>query len=186
MHEILQCACGTRACVIGRGGLSRPGAPAAPLLPGHHTAANSGARDGRPPQARGPPPVEGAASAAPLLLGHTAANSGARDGRPPEARDPEIDMQKGRPHRPFVLCFSPVAPCGAPCFAFLCVLCVLCVLCGHKMLFPPAALDGSQPQATTTGILPILACHSFGPVWCTLLPRLSTATVTGMSCTSNS
>ncbi len=37
-----------------------------------------------------------------------------------------------------------------------------------------------KPQATT-GILPILVCHSFGPVWCTLVPAESTATVTGMS-----
>jgi len=41
-------------------------------------------------------------------------------------------------------------------------------------------------QATATGILPIFACHSFGPVLCTLVPSLSTATVTGMSLTSNS
>ena len=38
----------------------------------------------------------------------------------------------------------------------------------------------------TTGILPILACHSFGPVMWTEVPWESTATVTGMSCTSNS
>ena len=71
-----------------------------------------------------------------------------------------------------------------PCRAFLCVL---CVLCGQKIFSSvrhPKAIP--RPQATTTGILPIFACHSFGPVWCTLLPRLSTATVTGMSCTSNS
>ena len=41
-------------------------------------------------------------------------------------------------------------------------------------------------QATTTGILPIRACHSRGPVWCTEVPSESTATVTGMSLTSNS
>jgi len=40
--------------------------------------------------------------------------------------------------------------------------------------------------ATVTGILPIFACHSFGPVLCTLVPLASTATVTGMSCTVNS
>lgn len=45
--------------------------------------------------------------------------------------------------------------------------------------------DGA-PQATATGILPIFACHSFGPVSCTLVPLESTATVTGMSFTSNS
>ena len=41
-------------------------------------------------------------------------------------------------------------------------------------------------QATATGILPIFACHSLGPVSCTLVPFESTATVTGMSFTSNS
>ena len=41
-------------------------------------------------------------------------------------------------------------------------------------------------HAATTGILPIRACHSRGPVWCTLVPLASTATVTGMSLTSNS
>ena len=43
-----------------------------------------------------------------------------------------------------------------------------------------------RPQATLTGILPIFACHSLGPVMCTELPCESTATVTGMSLTSNS
>ena len=47
-----------------------------------------------------------------------------------------------------------------------------------------AALPGCQ--ATLTGILPIRACHSRGPVVCTLVPWASTATVTGMSLTSNS
>ena len=37
-----------------------------------------------------------------------------------------------------------------------------------------------------TGILPILICHSFGPVLCTEVPEESTATVTGMFSTSNS
>src|SRR5690606_10461564 len=41
-------------------------------------------------------------------------------------------------------------------------------------------------QATATGILPILACQSFGPSMWALVPPLSTATVTGMSTTSNS
>jgi len=41
-------------------------------------------------------------------------------------------------------------------------------------------------QATLTGILPMRACHSLGPVWCTDVPLESTATVTGMSLTSNS
>ena len=43
-----------------------------------------------------------------------------------------------------------------------------------------------KPQAIVTGILPILACHSFGPVSCTEVPLESTATVTGMSVMSNS
>lgn len=43
-----------------------------------------------------------------------------------------------------------------------------------------------KPQATVTGILPMRACHSLGPVSCTLVPAESTATVTGMSLTSNS
>ncbi len=43
-----------------------------------------------------------------------------------------------------------------------------------------------RTQATETGILPIRACHSLGPVLCTLVPNASTATVTGMSTTSNS
>ncbi len=80
-----------------------------------HAVANSGARDRRPPGARGSRPLEGAASAALLLSAsrgqqrrpgrapsrsprlaacggrrfsfrHTAASSGARDGRPPGAR----------------------------------------------------------------------------------------------------
>ena len=41
-------------------------------------------------------------------------------------------------------------------------------------------------QTTATGILPIFARHSAGPVRCTALPPESTATVTGMSFTSNS
>jgi len=41
-------------------------------------------------------------------------------------------------------------------------------------------------QAADTGILPIRACHSFGPVSCTETPSASTATVTGMSAISNS
>ena len=43
-----------------------------------------------------------------------------------------------------------------------------------------------QGQATATGIFPIFACHSFGPVMCAEVPPESTATVTGMSTTSNS
>ena len=39
---------------------------------------------------------------------------------------------------------------------------------------------------TFTGIFPIFACHSFGPVSCTDVPFTSTATVTGISCTVNS
>jgi hypothetical protein len=41
-------------------------------------------------------------------------------------------------------------------------------------------------QLAATGILPIRALHSRGPVSCTDVPRESTATVTGMSLTSNS
>jgi hypothetical protein len=40
--------------------------------------------------------------------------------------------------------------------------------------------------STTTGILPIRDCHWRGPVMCTDSPLESTATVTGMSRTSNS
>ena len=50
----------------------------------------------------------------------------------------------------------------------------------------PVTRAPAVAQATATGILPIQACHSFGPVSCTLAPRASTATVTGMSLTSNS
>ena len=38
----------------------------------------------------------------------------------------------------------------------------------------------------STGIPAILFAHSAGPLWCTLVPFASTATVTGMSFTSNS
>jgi hypothetical protein len=41
-------------------------------------------------------------------------------------------------------------------------------------------------HTTVTGIFPIFACHSRGPVLCTLVPSALTATVTGMSLTSNS
>ncbi len=51
---------------------------------------------------------------------------------------------------------------------------------------PGARGGGRWRYDTTTGIFPIRACHSFGPVWCTDSPAESTATVTGMSCTSNS
>ena len=44
----------------------------------------------------------------------------------------------------------------------------------------------AELQATATGILPMRACHSFGPVVCTEVPSESTATVTGMSSISNS
>jgi len=47
---------------------------------------------------------------------------------------------------------------------------------------PPGAYDA----ATATGIFPIFACHSRGPVSWTEVPVESTATVTGMSLTSNS
>ncbi|VVE52883.1 hypothetical protein PFI31113_04788 [Pandoraea fibrosis] len=55
-------------------------------------------------------------------------------------------------------------------------------------LVQPDLLCRREPSnySAATGILPILACHSFGPVWCTDTPVESTATVTGMSLTSNS
>ncbi|VVE36199.1 hypothetical protein PNO31109_03902 [Pandoraea nosoerga] len=49
-----------------------------------------------------------------------------------------------------------------------------------------AQMNRRANYSAATGILPILACHSFGPVWCTDTPVESTATVTGMSLTSNS
>ena len=49
-----------------------------------------------------------------------------------------------------------------------------------------ADFPADEAYATATGILPILACHSFGPVVWTEVPWASTATVTGMSFTSNS
>ena len=45
---------------------------------------------------------------------------------------------------------------------------------------------GPRPQAASTGIFAIRARHFFGPVSCTETPVESTATVTGMSRTSNS
>lgn len=51
---------------------------------------------------------------------------------------------------------------------------------------PNQAMNGGMDQAIATGILPILVCHSLGPVLWTEMPLLSTATVTGMSLTSNS
>ena len=51
---------------------------------------------------------------------------------------------------------------------------------GARFAFLPPA------YAVATGILPIRACHSFGPVVWTEVPWASTATVTGMSFTSNS
>ena len=44
-------------------------------------------------------------------------------------------------------------------------------------------LSGDQP--TATGVFPIVARLSFGPAPCTLVPSELTATVTGMSLTSN-
>ena len=46
--------------------------------------------------------------------------------------------------------------------------------------------EARSRQATATGIFPIFARHSAGPDLCTALPPESTATVTGMSFTSNS
>ncbi len=60
----------------------------------------------------------------------------------------------------------------------------------HGSLCPPRAPQTAAPQpeaySTVTGILPMRACHSLGAVLCTLVPLESTATVTGMSRTSNS
>ena len=47
-------------------------------------------------------------------------------------------------------------------------------------------IQSEEAQITATGILPIRACHSLGPVMCADVPPESTATVTGMSTTSNS
>ena len=44
----------------------------------------------------------------------------------------------------------------------------------------------SLAHSTVSGILPMRRCHSRGPVSCTDVPLASTATVTGMSFTSNS
>ena len=53
-----------------------------------------------------------------------------------------------------------------------------------------AAYPGSSPGGEYCGSLnsPVAMrfCHSAGPVMCALVPPASTATVTGMSCTSNS
>ena len=46
--------------------------------------------------------------------------------------------------------------------------------------------DARPGQSVATGIFPIRARHSRGPVSCTDTPLESTATVTGMSLTSNS
>ena len=54
--------------------------------------------------------------------------------------------------------------------------------CRPVPLFPP---EGAC-QPSTTGILPILACQTFGPSMWAEVPPASTATVTGMSTTSNS
>ena len=51
---------------------------------------------------------------------------------------------------------------------------------------PAGCRPGNELQPIATAILPIRACHSFGPVSCTLVPFESTATVTGMSAISNS
>ena len=61
----------------------------------------------------------------------------------------------------------------------------------HHALDGPASRKPETPgltpfYPTTTGILPIFARHSAGPLLWTALPAESTATVTGMSCTSNS
>ncbi len=53
-------------------------------------------------------------------------------------------------------------------------------------LSEPGALDALAPQPATTGIFPIFARHSAGPDLWTAFPAGSTATITGMSLTSNS
>ncbi len=61
-------------------------------------------------------------------------------------------------------------------------------LAGTQPLGPPHSgqrvVSGSASaivQPATTGIAPIRAFHSAGPVWWTEVPSESTATVTGMS-----
>jgi len=55
-----------------------------------------------------------------------------------------------------------------------------------KRSMPARTRRPGRAYSAATGILPIFACHSRGPVWCTEVPSLDTATVTGMSLTSNS
>jgi hypothetical protein len=50
----------------------------------------------------------------------------------------------------------------------------------------PRRQGGDSRNYSAIGSLPILMRHSFGPLSCTDSPRLSTATVTGISLTSNS
>ncbi len=57
---------------------------------------------------------------------------------------------------------------------------------GHRSNAHAIAPERAPGQAAVTGILPIRARHSRGPVSCTDVPFASTATVTGMSRTSNS
>ena len=57
---------------------------------------------------------------------------------------------------------------------------------GHRSNPHAMVPDAGPGQAVTTGIFPIRARHSRGPVSCTDAPLASTATVTGMSRTSNS
>ena len=58
--------------------------------------------------------------------------------------------------------------------------------CGKRRRDRQDQRRGALPQASVTGILPMRCRHSRGPVWCTDVPVASTATVTGMSATSNS
>src|SRR5581483_1731502 len=57
---------------------------------------------------------------------------------------------------------------------------------GNNGMFSPEGRGGERMRFThgfhsiRTGILPIFACHSRGPVLCTEVPAESTATVTGM------
>jgi len=52
--------------------------------------------------------------------------------------------------------------------------------------FPARCPARRVPAQGPTGIFPIFACQIFGAVSCTDSPFTSTATDTGMSCTSNS
>lgn len=81
-----------------------------------------------------------------------------------------LDLEDAMPIAGLVL--LPVRPAGTPA--------------SGASQAPSVSQAPRLSQATVTGILPMRACHSLGPVLCTLVPDESTATVTGMSLTSNS